>query len=89
MAPAYNFSVVLTRFDNRPLARVGEDGVVRLLSIRGCGLERLPKHESGIFTPQGWRSPRMAKVSTALASWDKKCRPGTAELDPVCDNDYF
>ena len=25
--------------------------------------------------PQGWRSPRKAKDSTALASWDKKSRP--------------
>ncbi len=44
---------LLPPFDDRPLARVGEDGVVRLLGVRGCGLEGLPKHESGIFRTPG------------------------------------
>lgn len=38
--------------DDRPLARVGQDGVVRRLGV-GCGLEPFPKHESRIFSTPG------------------------------------
>lgn len=44
---------VPSRFDDRPLARVAEDGVVRLLGVRGWGLEGLPKHERRIFSTPG------------------------------------
>jgi hypothetical protein len=44
---------VLPPFDDRPLARVGQDGLVRLLGVRGWGLEGLPKHVSRIFSTPG------------------------------------
>ncbi len=44
---------MLPRFDDRSLARVGEDRVVRLLGVRGWGLEGLRKHESRIFSNPG------------------------------------
>jgi hypothetical protein len=33
--------------------RVAQDGVVRLLGVRGWGLERLPKYERRIFSTPG------------------------------------
>jgi hypothetical protein len=43
--------------DRRPLARVGQDGLVHLLGLRGCGLEDLPKHERRIFSTPGLALP--------------------------------
>lgn len=36
-------ALLLSRFDDRPLARVGEDGLVRPLGVGGRGLEGLPR----------------------------------------------
>ncbi len=46
-------ALALPRFDDRPLAYVGQDGVVRLLGVCGCGLEGLPKYESRILSTPG------------------------------------
>jgi hypothetical protein len=38
---------------DRPLTRVGQDGVAHLLGVGGCGFERFQKHEDRILRPPG------------------------------------
>ena len=63
---------MLPRFDGRPLARVGQDSVVRLLGVRGCSLERLPKHESRIFSTPGLALPAQGEGQHGVSELGQK-----------------